>query len=81
MGIRPLFSDEFDCWMKNWKDKTKNEMRPEKEKMKNLMKHIDICSNELLKEVDKPSVSIDATLNNNLSNIYKRLYEDNIYKQ
>jgi hypothetical protein len=81
LGIRPLFSDEFDCWMKNWKDKTKNEMRPEKEKMKNLMKHIDICSNELLKEVDKPSVSIDATLNNNLSNIYKRLYEDNIYKQ
>lgn len=81
LGMRPLFSDEFDCWKKNWKDKTKKEMKPEKEKMKNLMKHIDICSNELLKEVDEPSVSFDTTLNNNLSAIYKRLYEENIYEQ
>ena len=81
LGMRPLFLDEFDSWKKNWKDKTKKEMKPEKEKMKNLMKHIDICSNELLKDVDRPAVSFDTTLNNNLSAIYKRLYEDNIYEQ
>lgn len=78
LGMRPLYCDEFDYWNKNWKDKTKAEMKLEKIKMKSLMKHIDICSNELLKDVDKPAASFDITLNEKLSAIYKRLYEDNI---
>ena len=80
-GMRPLYYDEFDYWKKNWIDKTKEEMESEKEKMKNAMKHIDICSNHILKEVDKPAVSFDTTLNEKLSAIYKLLYKENTYEQ
>lgn len=76
LGMRPLSLDEFNYWERNWKDKTNKEMKPEKKKMKSQMKHIDICSNELLKEVDKPAVSFDTTLNNKLSAIYNRVFED-----
>lgn len=71
LGMRPLYSDEFDIWWNNWKDKDKKEMRPEKEKMKSQMKHIDICSNNLLEKVDKPAVSFDTMLNKKMASIYK----------
>ena len=75
LGMRPLFSEEFNFWWNNWKDKTKEEMRQEKDKMKAQMKHIDICSNDLLKIVDNPTVSFDTTLNERLSSIYKRFMQ------
>ena len=71
LGMRPLYTVEFDHWWNNWKDKDKKEMRHEKDKMKSQMKHIDICSNDLLKIVDKPAVSFDTTLNEKLASIYK----------
>jgi hypothetical protein len=69
--MRPLYSNEFDHWWNNWKDKDKKEMRSEKEKMKSQMKHVDICSNDLLEKVDKPAVSFDTTLNEKMASIYK----------
>ena len=71
LGMRPLYSEEFDDWWNNWKDKGKKEMRPEKDNMKSQMKHVDICSNDLLKKVDKPAVSFDTTLNEKLATLYK----------
>lgn len=71
LGMRPLYSNEFDHWWNNWKDKDKKEMRSEKEKMKSQMKHVDICSNDLLEKVDKPAVSFDTTLNEKMASIYK----------
>ena len=54
-----------------YRDKGKKEMRPEKDNMKSQMKHVDICSNDLLKKVDKPAVSFDTTLNEKLATLYK----------
>jgi hypothetical protein len=71
LGMRPLYSEEFDDWWNNWKDKGKKEMRPEKDNMKSQMKHVDICSNDLLEKIDKPAVSFDTTLNEKLATLYK----------
>ena len=71
LGMRPLYYEEFDDWWNNWKDKGKKEMRPEKDNMKSKMKHVDICSNDLLEKVDKPAVSFDTTLNEKLATLYK----------
>ena len=71
LGMRPLYSEEFDDWCNNWKDKGKKEMRPEKDNMKSQMKHVDICSNDLLEKIDKPAVSFDTTLNEKLATLYK----------
>lgn len=81
LGMRPLFLDEFNSWKQNWKDKSNNEMKPEKGKMKSLMKHVDICSNDVLKDVDEPAVLFDITLNEKLSAIYKLLFEDIVCDQ
>lgn len=71
LGMRPLYYEEFDDWCNNWKDKGKKEMRPEKDNMKSQMKHVDICSNDLLEKIDKPAVSFDTTLNEKLATLYK----------
>lgn len=76
LGVRPLYSEEFDYWWNNWKDKDKKEMRQKKDEMKSQMKHVDICSNDLLEKVDKPVVSFDTTLNEKLSVIYMLVSKD-----
>lgn len=62
MGYRPLQNDEErETWLSS----------PETKKlMKEQLKHLDILSNKLLKEIDPAAINYDISVNKEISNLY-----------
>lgn len=61
-------SDKLIVWLDLWK-----EFDEEKEYLKAEMSHIDICSFEILNQIDKEAIKYDENLTRILPNIYKSL--------
>jgi len=68
LGVRPLYKDELDQWLKI---EDENERKKDKKfKQKKEWRHVDICSNGMLEKVDPAALKFDNQINSNLWNLY-----------
>ena len=68
LGFRPLYKDELEQWLRI--EDEKGRKKDKKTKQKNEWKHVDICSNKMLKDVDRSALKFDNQINSNLWNLY-----------
>lgn len=73
LGFRPLYEDE----LKNWLSLDQSKKVEHKNKLKKLFRHVDICSNEHLKDIDPSSIDNDNVVNSKLWTIYNLILKDN----
>lgn len=63
--------------LNNWLSLDQSKKGDLKNNLKELLRHVDICSNEHLKDIDPNSIDNDNVVNSKLWTIYNLILKDN----